>query len=231
MFEANWASPPRFARRPVEISNGNRYSITVQRASPNIGRGHAELSIYSRPDSFRELPETPECSFDPKRSVEAIAKDLLRKIVTEADDIALAYENRVASEAEKTAKHQALLKRLEMATGKPLTGQFSDTRNFKIGPVKMRVNNSGSFQTDGYSYLEEDEVMALLGFFRERRTMEKPVCNDCGSDQLTLDASVVWNHEKGDWDVTNVFDKDGHCDGCNDSDARWGYVEIEPQTA
>ena len=45
---------------------------------------------------------------------------------------------------------------------------------------------------------------------------EYPVCDRCGSPNVSADAAARWDHEKQDWAVTNVFDKGHSCDDCGD---------------
>ena len=45
---------------------------------------------------------------------------------------------------------------------------------------------------------------------------EYPVCDWCGSPNVSADAAAHWDHEKQDWTVTNVFDKGHSCDDCGD---------------
>ena len=43
---------------------------------------------------------------------------------------------------------------------------------------------------------------------------EYPVCDWCGSPNVSADAAARWDYEKQDWTVTNVFDKGHSCDDC-----------------
>lgn len=43
-----------------------------------------------------------------------------------------------------------------------------------------------------------------------------PVCDRCGSPNVSADAAARWDHEKQDWTITNVFDKGHSCDDCGD---------------
>ena len=45
---------------------------------------------------------------------------------------------------------------------------------------------------------------------------EYPVCDRCGSPNVSADAAARWDHEEQDWTVTNVFDKGHSCDDCGD---------------
>ncbi len=44
----------------------------------------------------------------------------------------------------------------------------------------------------------------------------KPVCPECGSDDIQLDAQVTWDAIRQDWDVHNVNETGGWCVACDD---------------
>lgn len=43
-----------------------------------------------------------------------------------------------------------------------------------------------------------------------------PVCKNCGSERVALDAWACWNPDSGLWELENVFD-DAHCHACEDA--------------
>ena len=43
-----------------------------------------------------------------------------------------------------------------------------------------------------------------------------PVCKNCGSERVALDAWACWNPEYGMWELEHVFD-DAHCHSCEDA--------------
>lgn len=42
----------------------------------------------------------------------------------------------------------------------------------------------------------------------------KPVCSECGSDDVRADAYAAWNTEVQDWELTQTFDKGSVCESC-----------------
>jgi hypothetical protein len=58
----------------------------------------------------------------------------------------------------------------------------------------------------------------------------KMVCPDCGSDDVSKDATVRWDVDKQAWGVTGLFDG-GHCDGCDIELKRFNEVEIPLEQA
>lgn len=57
---------------------------------------------------------------------------------------------------------------------------------------------------------------------------EKPVCANCGSDDVKADAYADWNIETQRWEVANIFDKGSYCCTC-DGECRLEWVEVEGQ--
>jgi len=43
---------------------------------------------------------------------------------------------------------------------------------------------------------------------------KKPVCEDCGSEKVVMDAFVQWDTKKQDWEIQVTFDKDATCHEC-----------------
>lgn len=217
--------------RPVEISRCNSHSITISRTYPNKERGQARLHVHARPKNCYRLPSLTECSFDPKRPVAAIARDIFRKIETPAEEIAAAYQAEVDADNKKAAEHTALLDRLARMTGKPLHSNGSGYNYFSVGPFDCTVDENGTMRTRQYTYLSEQDLEALQRAFKAPDSSAVPVCNACGSDQVTADANAMWNRETGEWEVTDIFDKGHYCSGCESSDARFDWSEHEPEGA
>ena len=152
-------------RHPVEISRCNAHSIVIQCGYPDEMRGEAGLHCHARPQHWNDLPDLPKCTFNPLRPVEAVARDILRKIDAKADEISGAYLSRVDSETKAKDAHTALLGRLSLALGKPLVGNGSGTRYFEVGPLRFSVDDRGNIKIETYSYVSEDQLIALIGLF------------------------------------------------------------------
>ena len=43
---------------------------------------------------------------------------------------------------------------------------------------------------------------------------EKPVCAECGSDDVRADAYAEWNVDTQQWEVSATFDKGAVCETC-----------------
>ena len=43
----------------------------------------------------------------------------------------------------------------------------------------------------------------------------KKVCSYCYSDEIDIPADAQWDVEKQRWEITNAFDKRGHCNKCD----------------
>lgn len=55
---------------------------------------------------------------------------------------------------------------------------------------------------------------------------EKPVCRNCGSDDVLVDAFASWDPVAQDWKVHDTYAKNGFCNACN-GEARTTWIEIE----
>ena len=56
---------------------------------------------------------------------------------------------------------------------------------------------------------------------------EKPVCTQCGSDDVKADAWAVWDYEEQEWVLDNAFDNN-FCEFCEDScKLNWIKEEIK----
>ena len=155
-------------RRPVLLSRNNRHSIKVQAAYPNQLRGEASLAVTCRPTYTNHLPDLPMCNFNPSRSIEAIAKDILKKIEDQAEAIVDAWEAQIAHERDKATAHRDLLATLETITGKRMVGNGSGSRYFELGPLSLRVNDNGTIQTQGYSSFTLEEIKMLADLFADK---------------------------------------------------------------
>jgi hypothetical protein len=52
------------------------------------------------------------------------------------------------------------------------------------------------------------------GAWFDLKPKEKPVCRECGSDDVRADAYAVWNVEAQEWEVSATFDKGSVCEKC-----------------
>jgi hypothetical protein len=55
---------------------------------------------------------------------------------------------------------------------------------------------------------------------------EKPVCRNCGSDNVCIDAAARWDNELQDWKLSGTHDS-GHCDNCEEEFKRLDWVPVE----
>lgn len=46
-----------------------------------------------------------------------------------------------------------------------------------------------------------------------QQTKQKPVCQECGSDDVSFDAAAVWNQETQQYELSSTFDSGG-CRNC-----------------
>lgn len=42
-----------------------------------------------------------------------------------------------------------------------------------------------------------------------QQTKQKPVCQECGSDDVSFDAAAVWNQETQEYELSSTFDSGG----------------------
>lgn len=42
----------------------------------------------------------------------------------------------------------------------------------------------------------------------------KKVCNQCGSEDVTVDASASWNEETNDWEIDTIW-QNAYCNDCD----------------
>ena len=55
---------------------------------------------------------------------------------------------------------------------------------------------------------------------------EKPVCRECGSDDVIADASAFWSVKDQCWQVQDTYDKGGWCEACKGQDIRFDWEEV-----
>jgi hypothetical protein len=60
---------------------------------------------------------------------------------------------------------------------------------------------------------------------------EKPVCRECGSDQVVADASAVWSDVEQCWQVHDTYDKGGWCEHCEGQDIRFDWIPVDDYEA
>lgn len=53
----------------------------------------------------------------------------------------------------------------------------------------------------------------------------KPVCSECGSDDVRGDAFAAWDVDAQQWEVSEVYEKGGCCEACEKSNIRFKWVE------
>jgi len=56
---------------------------------------------------------------------------------------------------------------------------------------------------------------------------EKPVCTECGSDEVLCDAWAEWDEEAQEWVLNNTFDHT-HCSAC-DGECSVNWVEAKDE--
>lgn len=54
---------------------------------------------------------------------------------------------------------------------------------------------------------------------------EKPICANCGSDDVKSDAYADWNIETQRWELTGTYDKGSYCERCQD-ECSLEWVEV-----
>ncbi len=71
------------------------------------------------------------------------------------------------------------------------------------------TNEAGCFK--GYSDIVEAHGEKLAS--NDDPYKKRPECSSCRSDQVTLDASAIWDHDKQFWVLFNAFDQ-AYCEKC-----------------
>lgn len=46
-----------------------------------------------------------------------------------------------------------------------------------------------------------------------QQTKQKPICQECGSDDVSFDAAAIWNQETQEYELSSTFDS-GSCHNC-----------------
>jgi hypothetical protein len=79
------------------------------------------------------------------------------------------------------------------------------------------------------TYTEAEKQCAAMpagGCWMELKPMEKPVCSECGSDDIKTDAYAIWDAEKQDWVLDTAFEKPSVCEKCG-GECSLEWVEVE----
>jgi len=58
-------------------------------------------------------------------------------------------------------------------------------------------------------------------------TREYPVCSECGSDDVKVDAFAEWDVERQKWVLSDVFDNEFCCDCDGETHLRWETEEVK----
>lgn len=54
---------------------------------------------------------------------------------------------------------------------------------------------------------------------------QRPVCDSCGSGEVSVDGACRWDVEASAWSLQSTFDDDGHCDDC-EGECRIKWVPV-----
>ena len=55
---------------------------------------------------------------------------------------------------------------------------------------------------------------------------EQPRCRYCGSPNVSLDATAVWNADNQDWELSQTYDN-GFCHDCDSECKHFDWEEIQ----
>ena len=47
---------------------------------------------------------------------------------------------------------------------------------------------------------------------------QQPVCPECGSNDIGLEATAIWDMDAQDWVLNSTFDSNGYCRECGADD-------------
>ena len=53
------------------------------------------------------------------------------------------------------------------------------------------------------------------------------VCKNCGSNEIIVDMDGHWDIETQEFIAGDVWEKGARCPACENSDARWDFIEIK----
>ncbi|MBR0693633.1 hypothetical protein [Bradyrhizobium lablabi] len=74
----------------------------------------------------------------------------------------------------------------------------------------------------GDCLIEAVEVVALT----VTAVPTKPVCDECGSDDVKADAYAEWCVESQTWEISATFEKGSVCESCGgECSLKWVYVD------
>lgn len=101
------------------------------------------------------------------------------------------------------------------------------TNRFKT--VCPRCKREGEIAADakptascGDCLMERVEVVTLT----VTAVPQKPVCSECGSDDVKADAYAEWRVDLQEWQVQNTFDKGSVCEDCGgECRLNWVYAD------
>jgi hypothetical protein len=58
-------------------------------------------------------------------------------------------------------------------------------------------------------------------------SQQKPTCPHCGSDDICIDAAARWDVDNQKWVLTHEFLEQNNCDGCEEPDIEFVWVDVE----
>jgi len=161
--------------RPVILGYSPEFTVKIGRTWPETARADASIISTVRPQHHYDLPHLPKCSFDPTRTVEAIAKELVRKLVERAAEPVKAWRERVELERKKDNDAADALRRIRSMLQMAPTNKKTDGLHFEIGPFRLRVDGqSGQISTYTTAYVHEDDLKKLIDVFGLESQEPKP---------------------------------------------------------
>lgn len=152
--------------RPVILGYGAEYTVKIARTWPETKRAEASIISKIRPHHCSDLPHLPKCTFDPTRAIEAIARDISRKLINKAAAPVEKWKERAAKETKKKLDAEDAMRRVASVLQLKPQNHNRGAIHTSIGPFRLRVDpESGQIQTYMTSYLSEDELIKLVGIF------------------------------------------------------------------
>lgn len=130
--------------------------------------------------SYREAhgynAKSPSANMSAAKAPRALAREIMRRIVTPNEGHIASMFARLQEEADNTNAVAAMFQRIADA-GLPIREHYrtKDERTVEFGGLRVEISQHGSMRLDGHmNYLDEERLVAIFELFQSRGWKDRP---------------------------------------------------------